>query len=156
MNEFEALLDMVSNEVPVIEGPLLEKGYEGLYRHGRIYIEKSLTTTRKKERLLEEYGHHKTSVGNIINYDSPESRKQEVRARQHALETLVPLDSLLECSFAGLQHNYECAEFLDVEVEVLNEAICYYSAKYGQVHFYKGHILHFDGQRVYVLNTGIK
>lgn len=154
MNEFEALLDMVSSEVPVIEGPLLQKGYEGLYRQGRIYLEKSLPTTRKKERLMEEYGHHKTSVGNIINYNSPESRKQEVRARQHALETLVPLDRLLECSFAGLSTKYECAEFLEVEVEVLNEALYYYSAKFGQVHFYKGCIMHFNGDSVYILNTG--
>lgn len=156
MNEFEALLDMVSNEVPVIEGPLLEKGYEGLYRHGRIYLDKNLPTTRKKERLMEEYGHHKTSVGNIINYDSIENRKQEVRARQHALEVLVPLDRLIECSIAGLKYNYECAEFLDVEVDVLNDALRYYSAKYGQVHFYKGHIFQFDGDRVYVLNTGLQ
>ena len=156
MNEFEALLDMISSEVPVIEGPLLQTGYEGLYRQGRIYLEKSLPTTRKKERLMEEYGHHKTSVGNIINYNSLESRKQEVRARQHALEALVPLDRLVECSFNGLQSKFECADFLEVEVDVLNDALLYYSTKYGPVHFYKGNVLHFNGDTVYVLNTGLQ
>ncbi|MFY1069222.1 ImmA/IrrE family metallo-endopeptidase [Enterococcus sp. AD013-P3] len=152
MNDFETLLDMVSNEVPVIEGPLLEKGYEGLYRQGRIYIEKSLSTNRKKERLMEEYSHHKTSVGNIINYDSPENRKQELRARRLALEALVPLDKLIECSFAGCIGNYECAEYLEVEIDILADALRHYANKLGQVSLHDGYILHFTGDSVIVLN----
>lgn len=154
MNEFEALLDMVSNEVPVIEGPLKLKGYEGLYRDDRIYLEKNLSTIRKKEMLMEEYGHHKTSVGNIINYDTFESRKQEFRARRLSLEALIPLDRLVECAFAGLKSKYECAEYLDVSIDTLSAAIENYSAKFGPVYFYNGHVLHFNGDSVMVLNTG--
>lgn len=154
MNEFETLLDMVSNEVPVIEGPLKLKDYEGLYRDDRIYLEKNLSTIRKKEILMEEYGHHKTSVGNIINYDTFESRKQEAKARRLALEKLIPLDRLVECSFAGLSNKFECAEYLDVSVETLSKAIKHYSTKFGLVHLHKGHVLHFDGDSVMVLNIG--
>ena len=154
MNDFEMLLDEVSSEVPVIEAPILAKGYEGLYKDNYIFLEKSLTSTRKRERLMEEYGHHKTSVGTIINYDTPESRKQEARARRVSLEALVPLDKLIECSFAGLHTNFECAEYLDVSVDTLTDAIQHYSAKFGVVHLYKGHVLHFDGDSIYVLNTG--
>lgn len=155
MNEFEALLDAVSNEVPVIEGSLLERGYEGLYKNNHIFLEKSLSTVRKKEMLMEEYGHHKTSVGKIINYNTFESRKQEVRARQHALESLVPLDRLLECAFAGCIGKFECAEFLEITVDTLSAAIQHYSTKYGLVLLHKGHVLHFDGDSVRVLNTGL-
>lgn len=154
MNEFEALLDMVSNEVPVIEGPLKLKGYEGLYRDDRIYLEKNLSTIRKKEMLMEEYGHHKTSVGTIINYDTFESRKQEARARRLALEKLIPLDRLVECSFAGLKNKFECAEYLDVSVDTLSDAISHYSAKFGPTYLHKGYLLHFDSDSIMVLKTG--
>ena len=153
MNEFEALLDMVSNEVPVIEGPLKLKGYEGLYRDDRIYLEKNLSTIRKKEMLMEEYGHHKTSVGNIINYNTFESRKQEARARRLALEKLIPLDKLVECAFAGCRGKYECAEYLAVEPSTLADALSHYAAKYGRTHLHKNCILHFDNETVRIINT---
>lgn len=156
MNEFESLLDMVSEEVRVIEGPILQEGYEGLYRDNYIFLEKSLPTIRKKERLMEEYSHHKTSVGNIINYSTTEERKQELKARRLALETLVPLDRLVACSFAGCRTNYDCAEYLDVTVETLEAAFQHYTAKFGSVHLHQGCIIHFNGDSAIVVNTGLQ
>lgn len=98
--------------------------------------------------LMEEYGHHKASVGNIINYDTFESRKQE--ARRLALERLVPLDRLVACSFAGLSNKFECAEYLDVLVNTLSEPIKHYSIKFGLVHLHNGHVLHFDSDSAMV------
>ncbi|WP_270597056.1 ImmA/IrrE family metallo-endopeptidase [Enterococcus asini] len=154
MNDFEALLDEVSSEVPVIESPILAKGYEGLYKDNYIFLEKSLSDVRKKEMLMEEYGHHKTSVGTIINYDTPESRKQEARARRVSLEALVSLDKLVECSFAGLKNKFECAEYLNVSVDTLSDAISHYSAKFGPTYLHKGYLLHFDSDSIMVLKTG--
>lgn len=156
MDTTEAFLDEVSKEVPVVELSLIERGYEGLYRNGRIYVEKSLPTIRKKERVAEEYTHHLLSVGEIINYNTFESRKQEVQARNAALELLVPLDKLIECSFAGCATKFECADYLEVEIDTLSEAIQHYSDKFGTTYFYKGCILRFNGDSVFVLNTGLK
>lgn len=156
MNEFELLLDEVFQEIPVLEGSLEEDGYDGLYRNGRIYLEKNLGTTKKKEMLIEEYCHHKTSVGDIINYEDFESRKQEATARRMALEKLVPLDRLIECAFSGCIGKYECAEFLDVSPETLEAAILHYSTTIGQVYLHKGCILRFNEYSVTVLNTGLQ
>ena len=153
MNDFEMLLDQVFQEVPVLEGQIREEGYEGLYRDGRIYLDNRLLTTRKKERLIEEYCHHKTSVGDIIDYDNSESRKQEATARRLALETLIPLDKLVECAFAGCRGKYECAEYLDVEPSTLAAAINHYAAKYGQTYLYKNCILHFDNETIRIIKT---
>lgn len=155
MNDFEMLLDEVFQEVPVLEGSLDEDGFEGIYRDGRIYIEKNLDTMKKKERLVEEYCHHKTSVGDIINYEDFESRKQENIARRMALEKLVPLDRLIECAFSGSIGKYECAEFLDVTPETLEAAIKHYSSTVGQVYLHNGCILRFNEYSVTVLNTGL-
>ena len=69
MNDFENLLDKVNTEVPVIELTLEEDtGYTGLYRNNRIYLDKTKSNRKKKVVLAEEFGHHKRSIGNILNY----------------------------------------------------------------------------------------
>ncbi|WP_368251212.1 toxin [Enterococcus sp. 2201sp1_2201st1_B8_2201SCRN_220225] len=156
MNDYEVILSNIFQEVPVVEGSLREDGYEGLYRDGRIYLEKNLNTLAKKEILVEEYFHHKTSVGDIINYKDFESRKQEATARRMALEALVPLNKLIECAFSGSIGKYECAEFLEVSPVTLEAAIKHYSSKYGQVHLHNGCILRFNEYSVTVLNTGLQ
>lgn len=156
MDTTEAFLDEVSKEVPVVELSLIERGYEGLYRNGRIYVEKSLPTIRKKERVAEEYTHHLLSVGEIINYNTFENRKQEVQARNAALELLVPLDKLIECSFAGCSTKFECADYLEVEVKTLVEVLQHYTSKFGPVHFFNGSIIRFNGDSIWVLNTGLQ
>lgn len=153
MNSFEAILDDVFQEVPVLEGTIIDEGYEGIYCDGRIFLEKSLSTVEKKERLVEEYFHHKTSVGDILNYDDPNSAKQEAVARRLALEKLVPLDKLVECAFAGCRGKFECADYLDVEPSTLAAALNHYAAKYGQTHLHKNYILHFDNESVTIVNT---
>lgn len=156
MNDFEMLLSDVFEEVPVLEGSILEDGYAGLYRDGRIYLEKKLDTLEKKEVLAEEYCHHKTSVGDIINYEDFQNRKQEIKAWRMALEMLVPLDKLIECSFAGCTTKYDCADYLDVTVLTLEDALQHYTNKYGLVHLHKGYILHFNGDSAFVVNTGLQ
>ena len=50
MNEYELLVSEVQKKAPVIETDLFQNtGCYGLYRDGRIYIEKSLSLIKKKE-----------------------------------------------------------------------------------------------------------
>lgn len=156
MDEYELLLSEIQNEVPVIEGDLFSKtGRHGFYRNGRIYIEKTLPMIEKREILTEEYGHYKTSVGNIIDQTIFSNRKQELKARDVSYEKLVSLDKLIECSEAGLTTQFECAEFLCVSVATLQKAIGFYRRKYGSTYFYKGRIFEFGDLSVMVLNTGL-
>lgn len=156
MDDYELLLDEIQSELPVIEGSLLEKtGRQGLYRSGRIYIEKTLPTSKKREILAEEYGHFKTSVGNILDQKKHDNRKQELQARNVSYESTVSLEKLIECSEANLSNHYECAEFLNVSVETLKDALAYYQQKYGYTYFYKGRIFEFRDLSVMILNTGL-
>lgn len=156
MNDYELLLDKVNTELPVLEVSI-PKNYnkDGLYRNGRIYIEKNNSMKRKREILAEEYAHHKTSVGNIINLDNPLNSKQELYARKLSIEQLVSLDDLIECGFAGCSTKYECAEYLDITEEFLKEVIDHYHTKYGITCLYRGCILNFTGESIVMIDTGL-
>lgn len=151
MNDYEELLDQIFSELPVIEAPLLkETGCTGLYRNNRIYLERNLPLPLKKVRLAEEYGHHKTSVGNIIDYNDYISWKQEVQARKLSIEMLISLDSLIECSDNECANKYECAEFLGVTVELFEEAILYYFNRYGVKLYYKDYKFTFSEESIQI------
>lgn len=154
--DYENLVNQISTELPILEVPILEKyKKDGLYRNGKIYIEKSLPFDKKKEILAEEYGHYKTSVGNIINTNNLESRKQELRARRYGIETVVTLDDLIECAFDGCKNRYECAEYLSITEEFFKEVLVHYSTKFGTHHLYKNYLFIFKEESIAVLNTGI-
>lgn len=155
MNEYELLLDKISNEIPVIELPLTSFGFEGNYFNGTIYIDSSLSQIKKREILSEEYGHFKTSVGMIVDYDNPHNRKQELEARAYSIEMIVPLDDLIDCHNYGLTTVYDCADHLDISVELLQDSIKYYSSKYGISYQYKDKLLIFSDDSVKILDKKI-
>lgn len=156
LNDYELLVEKVQKFVPVIESDLfVNTDCYGLYRNGRIYIERTLNIKRKREILAEEYAHYKTSMGEVIDQKSLESIKQEKKARNYSYELLVSLDDLINCSEAGLNNHYECADFLNVSCETLKEIFLYYQQKFGCTHFYKGRIFEFNDLSVTILNTGL-
>ena len=157
MNDYELLVEEVQKSVPIIEKDIFSKtGCYGLFRNGRIYIEQDLNTKRKKEILAEEYAHYKTSIGNILNLDCLDSRKQELKARNYSYELLVSLDDLIACSEEKLSNHYECAEFLNISCETLKQVFLYYQQKYGHTYFYKGRIFEFGDYSIMVLNTRLR
>lgn len=154
MNEYEILLDKVINEIPVIETKLkINTGLKGSYRNKTIFLDKYLNTVEKRIVLSEEYSHHKTSVGNIIDYTNPENRKQEWKARRDSVERLVTLDQLIDCAKFGCHTKFECAEFLGVTEEFFEEVLVHYHNKYGTIYLYKNHIFIFDDYSIYCLNA---
>ena len=155
MNKYELLLDKISNEIPVIELPLISFGFEGNYFNGAIYIDSSMTQIKKREVLCEEYGHFKTSVGNIIDYDDSSNRKQELEARAYSIELIVTLDDLIACHDYGLTTIYECAEHLDVSIESLKDSFKYYLSKYGITYSYKDMLFIFSDESVKISNKKI-
>lgn len=151
MNKFEKLLTFIFNELPVLEFNLVEKiGKEGIYRNGRIYLDNSLNITEKRAVLAEEYGHHKRTVGNIIDYEEKGAWKEEWRARRYGIEILITLDDLLECAVNECFTKYDCAEYLDVPLEFLEDALIHYSNKYDVYHNYKGYRFTFNTDSIFV------
>lgn len=154
MNEYEMLLDEVVNEIPVIETELkINTGLKGSYRNKTIFLDKHLTPVEKRIVLSEEYSHHKTSIGNIIDYTKHDNRKQEWRARRDSVERLVTLDQLIDCANFGCHTKFECAEFLGVTEQFFEEVLAHYHTKYGVIHLYKNHIFIFDDYSIYCLNA---
>ncbi|MDK4353321.1 toxin [Enterococcus thailandicus] len=156
MNDYELLLEQISKEVPVIEMDLrMETGLDATYEDNVIYLDKNFSWVEKKIHLSEEFSHHKTSVGNILDYNDPESRKQEWKARRDSIERLVSLDSLIDCAYANCKSKYECAEYLNVTEPFLDEVMEYYHAKYGNEYLYRGCIFNFTDESIFIINTNL-
>lgn len=141
MNDYEELVSEIAAEYPIIETDLSMFDSEGFYRRGKIFIEKNISTMRKKERLGEEYGHAKTSVGDILNQKSPEARKQEVRARAYGYEKVISLDDFVDVYEAGITDFYSAAETLGVSVEYLKYTLAHYFRKYGTSILHRNYII---------------
>lgn len=153
MDEYEELLEQISQELPVIEGDISSTGYAALYRNGKIYIDNHSSSLEKKVNLVEEYGHHKKTVGNIIDYKKSESWKEELKARAFAIETLIPVERLIDCSISGYTCKHDCAEFLGVTVEFLEDVLYYYSSKHGPIHLYNGTVINFREDGIIILDS---
>ena len=128
--EYDALLDEANAEgISVKERPF--KTYDGRLKGKDIYLRKDMNTTEKTCVLAEELGHHYTTVGNILDMESIQNRKQERQARLHGYNRLIGLAGLIEAYEHGCTNRYEIAEFLEVTDEFLEECINCYRDKYG-------------------------
>lgn len=128
--EYDALLDEANAEgISIKERPF--KTYDGRLKGKDIYLRKDMNTTEKTCVLAEEMGHHYTTVGNILNMESIQNRKQERQARLHGYNRLIGLAGLIEAYEHGCRNRYEIAEFLEVTDEFLEECIECYRDKYG-------------------------
>lgn len=131
--EYDALLDEANAEgISVKERPF--KTYDGRLKGKDIYLRKDMNTTEKTCVLAEEMGHHYTTVGNILDMESIQNRKQERQARLHGYNRLIGLAGLVEAYEHGCQNRYEIAEFFFLEVtdEFLEDCISCYRDKYGE------------------------
>lgn len=128
--KYDALLDEANAEgISIKERPF--KTYDGRLKGKDIYLRKDMNTTEKTCVLAEEMGHHYTTVGNILDMESIQNRKQERQARLHGYNRLIGLVGLIEAYEHGCQNRYEIAEFLEVTDEFLEECIECYRDKYG-------------------------
>ena len=124
------------NGLIVKEKPLL--AYDGLIFGERVAIRKDLETSCEKGCILaEELGHHYTSSGNILDYDS----KQELKARGWAYDNIIGMSGLIRIKDCLTLE--EAADRLDVTCDFLYEAIEYYSSKYAPFTTFRGYIIRF-------------
>ncbi|MGN1165116.1 MAG: ImmA/IrrE family metallo-endopeptidase [Lachnospiraceae bacterium] len=131
MNCYEALLDEACEQgLTVKEKPL--KYNNGRIKGNRIAIRNDIETTTEKACILaEELGHHYTTVGNIVELDTPQKRKQERQARLNGYNRMIGLTGLISAYEAGCTNRFETAEYLGVTEEYLQECIDCYRDKYG-------------------------
>ncbi len=106
-------------------------GLKGLYYDGNIAVDEHLSQTEKACVCAEELGHHYTSVGNILDQENTNNRKQERLARLWAYNQMVGLTGIVNGYLANCQNRYELAEYLNVTEQFLQETIDCYKEKYG-------------------------
>jgi hypothetical protein len=123
----------------------LKYGFKGLYRNGKIFIDENIETQCGKKCILgEEIGHHETSLGNILDQSKLENRKQEKRARNWAYEKLAGITSIINAYKKGIRNKYDLAEYLNITVEFLEQAIQHYREKYGLYFEIDTYIVYFE------------
>lgn len=117
---------------------------KGLCKGNKIGISKDLDTIEKRCILAEEVSHGLYTVGNILDQNDQQNRKQEYFARKKALECLVPLSEIVRAYNAGLQAPHEMAEYLEVTEQILKDAMAHHERKNGPCTFLDGQIIRFS------------
>lgn len=129
--KYNALLNEANAEgISIKERPF--KTYDGRLKGKDIYLRKDMNTTEKSCVLAEELGHYYTTVGNILDMNVPENRKQERQARLWGYNRVIGLLGLIRAYEHGCKDKYEIADYLDVTEEYLEDCIDCYRDKYGE------------------------
>jgi hypothetical protein len=133
LNKLEVLeQEAFDDNIKVHDYYLGEENLKGFYINGNVAINTSVETSIEKACVLaEELGHHYTTVGNIIDLEDPQNRKQERQARLWAYNKQIGLTGLVRAYEHGCRNRYDLAIYLGVTEEFLQEAIDCYRDKYG-------------------------
>lgn len=124
--KYETLLNEAYEKGLVVrEKPL--RAHDGRIKGNRIAIRSSIETSAKKCCVLaEELEHYEVNVGDILNQNEVNNRRQERAARRRAYEKMVPLENILFAAQDGHTDAWDMAEYLDVDEEFLRDALMYY------------------------------
>lgn len=134
MHTYEKMLIDASNNGFEIVEKNFKSDAKGLCKGRKIGIRKDMSDTEKACVLAEELGHYYTSVGNILDQNNVNNKKQELVARRWATNILLCPADLIEACRAGNEYISDIAEYLGVTSEFLIDAINVFSAKYGPVY----------------------
>lgn len=139
LSPYEQIQEHIANQsIQLIEDDI-ELPLNGLYlrvreRKAKIVIQRQLSQTSKRCVCAEELGHHYTSTRNLLSVCAREYERQEYRAHQWAHLHLAPLDSIGEAYVMFDACKYSMAEWLNVTIAFLDEAIAGYADMYGIYH----------------------
>ena len=126
MTYYETLLDEAYEKGLVVKEKPLQYN-DGRIKGNRIAIRQTIETTARKACILaEELGHYHTTVGNILDQDDANNRKQERTARKWAYEKLVPIENIQFAFADGHTEIWDMAEYLGVDEEFLRDALIHY------------------------------
>lgn len=133
---YDELVKIFSKEVTIIETDLNRCEVDGLYTLHKetgyefIFIEETLTNLEKREVLLEEWGHHKTSVGNILDLNDIVNKKQELRARDYSYKIACSTDTIKKTASTSVdKSNYAIAKQLGMTEEFFIKSCLYHKRK---------------------------
>lgn len=96
-----------------------------------IVINSNLTNIEKYEVLAEEFGHYKTTFGNITNQNELRNLKLENIARKESYEILAKPNYIIDALKYGATTLDEVAEHINITVETLLDVIDSLKRQYG-------------------------
>lgn len=130
---YEILLqEAVYDNIYIIENADFKSDADALINGDVIGINRNVKSFSKRACVLaEELGHYYTTVGNILNQSSENSRKQEAKARLWAYDKVLGLEGIVTAYKRGCKNLHEMAEELDVTEGFLSDMIHRYRNKYG-------------------------
>lgn len=124
MDSIEKLISEYEGELNFAFVDYMPKGLTGLIIDNVIYIDDKLSNNHKKAVLAEEIGHHKTAVGDIVDYNDHHKMKVERLGRKWSYKKLVPKKDLLKFIHNKEQvFDYEIAENFEVPDEIVKEVV---------------------------------
>ena len=89
------------------------------------------TYVDEKCTLAEELGHYYCNATYSLYSDSNTISKKEYRAKKWAYNVLIPIEKLKEAIKIGLTSIEDLADYFEVTLECMKNAIEFYYAKYG-------------------------
>ncbi len=117
---------------------VIEKNFhsdaKGFCKGNKIGIKKNMSQSEKACILAEEIGHFQTTVGNIIDLNNLQNRKQEKAARKWAVKKMISTEDLIHAAEHSCNTLYDAAEFLGVTEKFLQDAILIFREIYGVQH----------------------
>lgn len=145
MNKYEYLVEYASEcGAETIELNLGTNKPCGKCVNNMLIINKNMSLKDKFCVLSEELGHFKTTVGDITNQSIISNRKQELKARAWGYDITIGLKGLIDSFKMGLTNPSEIADYLCVTEEYLNDAIDYYTNKYGVMYKFDDYTILFS------------
>lgn len=141
--------------VEIIPYDLSGTRIKGLYCDGTIALSRELENDTKKACILaEEFGHHYTTYGDILDQANTGNRKQELRARLWAYNHQIGLRGIVDAYEARKTTPEDMADFLDVTQEFLIDALECYRSKYGLYAMLDNYMIIFDPALAVVKRIG--
>lgn len=151
MTHYERLITEVEKEgAAVVELNCGTNKRFGKCYNNKVFINSNMPETQKTEVLAEEYGHFKTTVGDITDLTDIRNLKMERIARTYAYEILCSMDKLIAVINKGATNLDEICDALTVSPKFFHEAINHYKCKYGLYYEYNNYIFHFDDNAFYI------
>lgn len=148
MTRYEDLLAEAAEKGMIVKEKQIP-GYEGRICGNRIAISRDIDTERRKaEVLAEEIAHFETGVGDILDQDTPDKRKQELHARGRAYDRLVGLIGIIQCYRQSCRNLHDMAEALNCTEPFIRDALKYYEGKYGKEVRLDQYLIRFDPLQV--------
>ncbi|WWU65180.1 ImmA/IrrE family metallo-endopeptidase [Clostridium baratii] len=133
-----------AEELGIIVKEIKMRTKKGLCIGNRIAINIDLTDSEKACVLAEELGHYHLTVGDILEQEhNLDNYKQELLARRWGYDKNIGLLGLINAFEYGCRNKFEIAEYLNVTVEYLDEALEFYKSKYGIMHQVDHYLIYF-------------